>query len=54
MKSEANIKLFRPFGPAIAEIDMPDKLVSTLNNYIDDIISIFDSLFGFAATLGAF
>ena len=24
------------------------------NNYIDDIISIFDSLFGFAATLGAF
>ncbi len=37
MKSEANIRLFRPFGPAIAEIDMPDKLVSTLNNYIDDI-----------------
>ncbi len=34
-----NIKVIRPFGPSIARVKMPDELVETLNNYVDQIIS---------------
>jgi len=32
------IKVIRPFGPSIAKVKIPNKLVETLNNYIDKII----------------
>ena len=31
-----------------------DEIDDKFNNYIDDIISVFDNLFNFAITLGAF
>jgi len=33
------IKLIRPFGPAIAHIKMPENLIEELNNYTDKIIN---------------
>ena len=32
------VKLFRPFGPAIMEIDMPEEVVNNVNNYVEKII----------------
>ena len=33
------VKLFRPFGPSILETDMPENLISDLNNYVDKTAS---------------
>ena len=33
-----NVKLFRPFGPTIMEIDMPEEVVNNVNNYVEKII----------------
>ena len=33
-----NVKLFRPFGPTIMEIDMPDEVVKNVNNYVEKIV----------------
>ena len=33
------IKLIRPFGPAIAHVKMPENLIEELNNYTDKIIN---------------
>ena len=33
------IKVVRPFGPSVAKIKMPKKLISALNNYVEEIIS---------------
>jgi hypothetical protein len=32
------IKILRPFGPSISKIEIPKEIISTLNNYIDQII----------------
>ena len=32
------VKLFRPFGPTIMEMDMPEDLVKNLNDYVETII----------------
>lgn len=49
------------FNPALNNIEVcsynyinSDVNDDNFNNYLDDLISIFDGLFGFAATLGAF
>ena len=49
------------FNPALNNIEVcsynyinSDENDDNFNNYLDDLISIFDGLFGFAATLGAF
>lgn len=49
------------FNPALNNIEVcsynyinSDENDDNFNNYLDDLISIFDWLFGFAATLGAF
>ena len=39
MDNEIRIKVFRPFGPAIAEIDIPNQLVKKLNEFTDDCVS---------------
>ena len=37
--SKQPIEIFRPFGPSIAKVTIPEKLILDLNNYIDTIIS---------------
>ena len=32
------MEFFRPFGPTIAKVTIPEKIVADLNNYIDQII----------------
>ena len=32
------IQILRPFGPSISKIEIPKEIISTLNNYIDQII----------------
>ncbi len=32
------IQVSRPFGPSIAKVTIPDKMVADLNNYVDQII----------------
>ena len=32
------MEFFRPFGPTIAKVSIPEKIVADLNNYIDQII----------------
>ena len=33
------IQIHRPFGPTIAKVTMPTELISTLNTYVEDVIS---------------
>ena len=33
------IEVFKPFGPTVAKVLIPEKLIGDLNNYIDSIIS---------------
>jgi len=37
--TEQNIDLMKPFGPWIAKITIPEKIINTLNNYVDEIIA---------------
>tara|TARA_B100001250_G_C19666312_1_gene729420 strand:- start:110 stop:745 length:636 start_codon:yes stop_codon:yes gene_type:complete len=32
------IKVIRPFGPSIAKVKIPNELIESLNNYVDEII----------------
>ena len=34
-----DLKVFRPFGPTIAKVKIPDNLVKELNDYADNIIN---------------
>lgn len=36
--SNDEIKVFRPFGPSIVKVIIPENLINTLNNYIDKTI----------------
>ena len=36
--SDDKIDIFRPFGPSIAKIKIPEKLILSLNKYVDKII----------------
>ena len=38
MINDEDIKVIRPFGPSVAKVKIPDNLIVTLNNYIDNII----------------
>tara|TARA_Y100000591_G_C21612110_1_gene583404 strand:+ start:167 stop:802 length:636 start_codon:yes stop_codon:yes gene_type:complete len=38
MKDKDIIKVIRPFSPSIARVKIPNKIVDTLNNYVDKII----------------
>ena len=35
----SNLQIFRPFGPSIAKITMPQELVKKLNDYVDVTIA---------------
>ena len=37
-QNHPNVKLFRPFGPTIMEMDMPEEVVNNVNNYVEKII----------------
>ena len=37
-QNQTNVKLFRPFGPTIMEMDMPEEVVNNVNNYVEKII----------------
>ena len=37
--SENKITFYHPFGPCIAKIKIPDKIVNDINNYIDEVSS---------------
>ena len=39
MKKNINFKIYRPFGPAIMEVDIPEEVVNNLNEYIDKIVA---------------
>ena len=32
------VKLYRPFGPTIMEMDMPDEVVNNVNNYVEKVV----------------
>ena len=38
MSSEINFQFLRPFGPVICKVQMPNEIVSNLNDYVDQII----------------
>ena len=35
---KAQLNIFRPFGPPVAKIKIPEKILDELNNYVDQII----------------
>ena len=35
---EDETMLFRPFGPSIGRVKIPENLIVSLNNYVDEII----------------
>ena len=37
--SNQELKVFKPFGPSIAMVKIPEKIVNELNNYVDNISS---------------
>ena len=37
-QDHSNVKLFRPFGPTIMEMDMPKDVVKNTNDYVEKII----------------
>ena len=37
-KKDNDLKVIRPFGPSIARIKMPEKLIDNLNNYVDQLV----------------
>ena len=39
MSSEINFKFIRPFGPTICKVTMPQQIIDSLNNYVDEIIN---------------
>ena len=38
MINDEDIKVIRPFGPSVAKVKIPNDLIVSLNNYIDNII----------------
>ena len=36
--SEGEIKIMRPFGPAIAQATMPKNIIDKINNFVDEVI----------------
>ena len=36
---ENQIKIFRPFSPTIGQYQMPQNIISDVNNYVDDIVN---------------
>ena len=38
-KKDEEIKVIRPFGPSIARVKIPDDLLMSLNNYVEETIS---------------
>ena len=38
MSSEINFQFLRPFGPVICKVQMPNEIISNLNDYVDQII----------------
>ena len=36
IQNQTNVKLFRPFGPTIMEMDMPEEVVNNVNNYVEN------------------
>ena len=41
---DEQIKIFRPFGPSVAKLELPENLVETLNNYVDQTIKDEDKI----------
>ena len=37
--SQEKLSLLNPFGPTVAKITIPEKMILELNNYVDEIIS---------------
>ena len=38
MSDESKIKIFRPFGPSVAQIQLSNEMIDNLNSHIDKII----------------
>ena len=38
MEQKSKIEILRPFGPSIAKVKIPEKLLNNLNEYIEEII----------------
>ena len=39
MEQNNKVEVINPFGPSIARVKMPNDLIESLNNYVDEIIS---------------
>ena len=37
-EEENKIQIFRPFGPSVAKVIMPEKIIELLNEYVDKVI----------------
>ena len=38
IEGEGKIKIIKPFGPSVAQIQIPETLIKELNDYVDRII----------------
>ena len=38
MNEQNRVEIIRPFGPLIAKVKIPEKILNELNNYVDKII----------------
>ena len=38
MTANIDIKIFKPFGPSVAKIEIPEQMLKDLNKYVDEII----------------
>ena len=35
--NEDKIKIYKPFGPSIAKVKIPEKIIKTLNDHVDEV-----------------
>ena len=42
--SYLKIKLFKPFGPSVAKVTIPENIINELNKYTDQVIKDSDKL----------
>ena len=33
-----NFQIIKPFGPSILKVNIPDQIISNMNNYVDETI----------------
>ena len=42
--NDSEIKIFRPFGPSVAKVQLPPNMIKSLNDYVDEVIKKEDKI----------